>query len=95
MPKIVIDMGHGGTDSGASGNGLVEAVITGQLGVIVKDKLAGYDAEVLLAPRGSLSERAAFANQAGADLFVSIHVNAGGGTGFESYVHTNASEAVL
>jgi N-acetylmuramoyl-L-alanine amidase len=98
MPKIVIDMGHsegGKPDPGASGNGLVEAVITGQLGPIVKDKLAGYDAEVLFAPRGSLSERAAFANQAGADLFVSIHVNAGGGTGYESHVHPAAPQGEI
>ena len=40
----------------------------------------------------SLSERATFANAAKADLFVSVHVNAGGGTGFESYVRNNATQ---
>lgn len=94
MPKIiVIDMGHsegGKPDPGASGNGLVEAIVTGQLGDIIKQQLSGYDAEVLFAPRGTLSERAAFANNAGADLFVSVHVNAGGGAGYESHVHPTA-----
>ncbi|HBV95618.1 MAG TPA: N-acetylmuramoyl-L-alanine amidase [Desulfotomaculum sp.] len=93
--KIVIDQGHGGSDPGAVGNGLTEAVLTGQLGLIVVEKLSGYNAEVILAPRGTLSERAAFANSAGADLFVSIHVNAGGGTGYESHIHPGASEKTL
>ncbi|MGW9001797.1 N-acetylmuramoyl-L-alanine amidase, partial [Streptomyces koyangensis] len=35
-----------------------------------------------------LSERAKFANAKKANLFVSNHINAGGGTGFESYVYT-------
>lgn len=38
-----------------------------------------------------LSDRAQKANTWGADIFVSIHINSGGGTGFESFVYTNAS----
>jgi N-acetylmuramoyl-L-alanine amidase len=96
--KICIDKGHsknGQPDPGASGNNLVEAILTGQLGDIVKQKLSGYEAEVLFAPRGSLDERAAFANNAGADLFVSIHINAGGGTGYETHIHPDASDKTL
>lgn len=37
----------------------------------------------------SLSARTDEANSWGADLFLSLHINAGGGTGFESYIHTN------
>lgn len=48
-----------------------------------------------MAPRGTLDERSAFANSAGADLFVSIHINAGGGHGYESHIHPNASGATL
>jgi len=95
---IVIDQGHsenGLPDPGASGNGLAEAILTGQIGEVVKRQLYGYDADVRFAPRGTLSERAAFANKVGADLFVSIHINAGGGTGYESHVHPGASEATL
>src|SRR5699024_12403796 len=32
------------------------------------------------------------ANKWGADLFLSVHINAGGGTGFESYVYNGAIE---
>ncbi|WP_245921025.1 N-acetylmuramoyl-L-alanine amidase family protein [Melghirimyces profundicolus] len=35
----------------------------------------------------SLADRVALANSNGADYFVSIHINAGGGTGFESYIY--------
>ncbi len=42
-----------------------------------------------------LSERAAIANKLKADYFVSVHINAGGGTGFESYVHPNANSATI
>ena len=36
--------------------------------------------------------RAAAANSWGADVFLSIHINSGGGTGFESYREPNATE---
>lgn len=35
----------------------------------------------------SLSDRTNAANSWGADFFLSIHINAGGGTGFESYIY--------
>ena len=57
---------------------------------VAKD-LANYDVTVRLTRNDdiflSLDARAAFANNLGADYFLSIHVNAGGGTGFESYIY--------
>ena len=99
MPKIIIlDPGHGGTNSegifdpGACANGLKESDLTGDLCDRIATKLSAYDVDVRLCPRtDDLSERAAFANNAGADFFLSIHCNAGGGQGFESYTYTNAS----
>lgn len=38
----------------------------------------------------SLSARANYANNLNADWFLSLHTNAGGGTGFESFVYNNA-----
>ncbi|MCY7765087.1 N-acetylmuramoyl-L-alanine amidase, partial [Bacillus inaquosorum] len=35
----------------------------------------------------SLSDRTNAANNWGADFFLSIHINSGGGTGFESYIY--------
>lgn len=36
----------------------------------------------------SLNDRSKRANEAGADAFVSFHVNAGGGTGYESFIYS-------
>ncbi|OPX92709.1 MAG: Sporulation-specific N-acetylmuramoyl-L-alanine amidase [Pelotomaculum sp. PtaB.Bin104] len=96
---LVIDKGHGGTNSngvydpGACGNGLREADLVDDLGNRIAAKLAPYDVRIEFAPRSnSLSERAAFANNLKADFFYSLHVNSGGGTGFESYIHPDAGE---
>ncbi len=93
-PRIVIDPGHGGHDPGALGNGLQEKNITLDIAQKIRNRLFNYadvsltrDSDVFV----SLSDRAAFANRQDTDLFVSIHVNAGGGTGFESYIYPNAS----
>ncbi|UYL94093.1 N-acetylmuramoyl-L-alanine amidase [Geobacillus phage vB_GthS_PK5.1] len=40
-----------------------------------------------------LSERAAIANKLKADYFISVHINAGGGTGFESYIYNGSVSA--
>lgn len=90
--KIVIDPGHGGKDGGAFGNGLREKDITLDIALKLRDKLAAY-ADVSLTRGGdsfvALNDRAAVANRIGADCFISIHVNAGGSTGFESFIYTN------
>lgn len=94
--KIVIDPGHGGSDPGAVGFGLQEKNITLDIAYELRRLLANY-ADVTMTRTSdiflSLSERAAAANRVGADLFISIHVNAGKGTGFESYTYTGASSS--
>jgi len=84
--RIVLDAGHGGPDPGAIANGLYEAKITLTLANQVAAYLGIYDVEILHAPRTEPSERADFANVHGADYFLSLHVNACGGEGFESYI---------
>jgi len=98
---LVIDPGHEGNlpgyDPGAVGNGLIEAVLTLDISKRIKkyldDNYSGVT--VLLTRTGNkkmtLSQRAKFANDRNADLFVSIHINAGGGTGYESFIHTSNS----
>lgn len=92
MVKIFIDPGHGGTDSGAAANGLLEKNITLQIALFLRDMLISeYDGVSVRLSRSidqsvTLSQRTNAANSWGADYFVSIHINAGGGTGFESYV---------
>lgn len=101
MSKIlVLDKGHGGTNSsgvydpGACGNCLQEADLVDDICNRIAAKLEPYDVQVEFAPRSdSLTARAQYANDLGADYFCSVHINGGCGTGFESYVYTDASEA--
>lgn len=98
-PLIVIDAGHGGTDSGATGSGLLEKDLTLALALQVRDRLVNeYAANVKLTRSTdvfvALSDRANLANGWGAAYFVSIHINAGGGEGFESYVYPGTSSGV-
>lgn len=94
--RVVIDPGHGGKDPGAVGLGLQEKEVVLHLAQHVRRALGGYEVDVLLTREAdewvSLDERARRANEADADLFVSLHCNAGGGQGFESYVHPAAPE---
>ncbi|MEY9097080.1 N-acetylmuramoyl-L-alanine amidase [Paenibacillus sp. RC84] len=92
---FVIDPGHGDTDPGALGNGLVEKQLTLKLAQRIGAYL-GDRAEVIYTRTTdkfvSLSDRATFANKLGADYFLSVHINKGGGTGFESFVYLGADK---
>lgn len=93
MVKIFIDPGHGGSDSGAIGNGLKEKNLTLQIATnLNKILLNDYEGVSVMLSRisdqtVSLSERTTAANNWGADYYLSIHINSGGGTGFESYIY--------
>lgn len=92
---VVIDPGHGGHDPGATGNGLRECDVTLKIARRIKSALLrDFDVEVKLTRSSDLfvglSERAQFANDRDAAYFVAVHINSGGGTGYEDYVHTNA-----
>ncbi|MCL4545484.1 MAG: LysM peptidoglycan-binding domain-containing protein [Chloroflexi bacterium] len=77
---IVIDPGHGGTDSGAQSSGLLEKNITLATGLKVAALLRSSGYDVVLTRTSdtyvSLAERCAIANRAGATVFVSLHANA-------------------
>src|SRR5690625_3023382 len=86
---VVIDAGHGGSDPGASGNGLYEKELTLEIAQKVKKLLQSAGFKVIMTRSNdtyvSLEERSSIANNSNADIFVSIHINAGGGTGIETY----------
>ncbi|OCA88374.1 N-acetylmuramoyl-L-alanine amidase [Bacillus sp. FJAT-27225] len=77
---IMIDPGHGGTDPGASGNGLVEKEIVLDVANKLNSRLNDSLSKILMTRTEdsfpSLSERVAQANKSGADIFISIHMNA-------------------
>ena len=98
MVKVFIDPGHGGSDSGAIANGLREKDVCLNIALKLKDILRStYTGHQLKLSRTtdkmvSLRERTQMANQWGADYFISIHINAGGGTGFESYIYNQPAK---
>ncbi len=95
MKKVVIDPGHGGTDPGATNGSYREKDFNLSISLKVRDYLlANYDVNVLMTRSTdktmSLSERTQFANNNKADYFCSIHINAGGGTGWESFIYNGS-----
>jgi N-acetylmuramoyl-L-alanine amidase len=80
LPLIVIDPGHGGVDSGAIVNGLVEKDIVFNFAKVLAAKLSASghykvvmtrDSDVFL----SLSDRVRIAQDSGAALFISVHAD--------------------
>jgi N-acetylmuramoyl-L-alanine amidase len=76
---VVIDPGHGGVDQGCSSHGLTEAEIAFDLASRIEGRLAATGVKVYLTRGRDTSPdeatRAYFANETGADLVVSLHVD--------------------
>lgn len=101
--KIMIDCGHclSGADTGAQGNGKKEELLTREVGALVKTYLLqqGHQCELTGVDSGyssinaSLQARIDKEKAYKPDLFVSVHFNAGGGTGTETYVCSTVGQA--
>jgi len=81
IPRVIIDCGHGGADTGAVGcNKIQEKEINLQVGLQVAHLLSNKEITVDLVRQSdqscALDERTTFANQKDAQLFVSLHSNA-------------------
>ncbi|KAB7706026.1 cell wall hydrolase [Bacillus aerolatus] len=92
---IILDPGHGGSDPGAVALGLKEkdVVLDTSLKVNALLKKTPFKVEMTRTNDTfpSLSQRTAFAKNKGGNVFVSIHANAGGGTGVETFYYTKAA----
>ena len=95
LKTVVIDAGHGGKDPGAVGKHVKEKDITLALalktGALIQEHIPGVT--VIYTRKTDefveLHKRAEIANKSGADLFISIHVNANNNTaayGTDSWV---------
>jgi len=92
--KIAIDFGHGvGSDRGAVGS-IAEETIINSVGTLVVNKLNALGHKVIeVRPTSassvgdSLSQRCQKADTNNVDLFVSLHVNAGGEVGIEVFTY--------
>lgn len=80
MAKIMIDVGHGGSDSGATGNGLVEKALNLRVGLLLYDYMSNYNVELEITRRTDLGlsneARVEMVNSFNPDLCISIHHNA-------------------
>jgi N-acetylmuramoyl-L-alanine amidase len=93
---VIVDPGHGGRDRGVSGHGLDEAGLVYDLASRVEGRLTAIGSSAFLTrgPDGDMDEvdRASFANAAGADLVISLHLDAhnnAGADGCASYYYGN------
>ncbi|MFC4620580.1 N-acetylmuramoyl-L-alanine amidase [Camelliibacillus cellulosilyticus] len=99
--KIYLDPGHGGSDPGASGNGIEEKNITLDIALRIRDILLDeYEGVEVKLSRATdtyigLETRTDEANTWGADYFLSIHCNSFNGSahGYEDYIYIGLSDA--
>lgn len=109
---IAVDPGHGGVDGGARRNGIEEKDITLSLALKVGELLKANGATVVYTrdsdidyytkgkggKRNDLLKRVQIVNNSGANLFISIHVNAINGakwSGAETYYNAKLPENKL
>ena len=83
---VALDPGHGGSEPGASANGLVERELTWKIALYCKEALESYANVEVVLTRGSdekvsLVERVNRAVDAGANVFVSLHLTSGPASG--------------
>ena len=91
MAKIVIDAGHGGIDSGAVGNGIVEKDLTLKISKYIYDRLKELGLDVRLtreidetiSPSDRVNRVLSFFGDGSDVIVLSNHINAGGGDGAE------------
>lgn len=103
MTKIFIDLGHGGKDSGAGSNGILEKDIVLKIGKKMQALLKNYqDVDVMLSRSSdvflSLNERTDKANNWGADVLCSVHVNSAADAsadGFETFRFPNSNAGTV
>ena len=89
MAKVFISAGHGGSDSGAVGNGFKEKDLNLSIALACRDYLVTNGVDVKMSrtcdEEDGINQEAAESNAFGPDVTVSIHNNAGGGDGVEAW----------
>ncbi len=91
MKKVVIDAGHGGTDGGAVGNGIIEKNLTLEISQYIHDRLdeLGIDntlvrvSDETIEPNDRVDKILSIYGDDNDVIVLSNHINAGGGEGSE------------
>lgn len=96
MTKIFLSMGHGGADPGAVGFGMKEKDINLAIGLACKAELERHGVTVICSrtkdENDAVAQEVEEANRSGASLAFSIHTNAGGGDGSESFYYSGSEK---
>lgn len=96
MAKVFLSAGHGGSDPGATANGLQEKVINLNALLACKAELERHGVNVAASRTNDASdpvqEEVREANASKADIAVSFHANAGGGDGFEAFYYSTSAK---
>jgi len=95
MIKLYLDSGHGGSDGGAVGMGVLEKNLTLEIAQGIATKLKNYEGIEVKMSRTSdknltLRQRTDEANAWGADYFLSIHINSAEdktANGYEDFIY--------
>lgn len=90
--KVFIGVGHGGSDPGAVANGFKESFINLTTAKYARDELVRHGVEVRMSrtkdENDPVSDEIKECNAFNPALAVDVHVNAGGGDGFEVYYYS-------
>lgn len=93
MVTVFIGVGHGGKDSGAIGNGLIEKNLNLVMAKSCKSVLDFHGVNTVISRESDinfpLDERIKMCNSITPDIAIDIHNNAGGGNGFEVFYQYN------
>lgn len=96
MAKVFIGVGHGGTDSGAFGNGFKESDLNLSIALACQSELIRHGVTVGMSrtkdENDTLNEEIRECNAFAPDFAIDIHNNAGGGDGVEAYYHFNGGK---
>jgi peptidoglycan hydrolase-like protein with peptidoglycan-binding domain len=99
--SLIIDPGHGGTDSGAIGNGIIEKQVTLEISLYQFNRFKQLKVPVMLTRNSDYGldsvKRTNIVKASGMKHCISNHINAGGGDGAEVIVsqYSNKKLATL
>lgn len=95
--SIFLTAGHGGSDQGASGNGLLEKDVNLEIELACGKYLREHGISVKYSRTRDeddpVEEEVSEANKSGCKIGLSCHTNAGGGVGFEVFYNTSSANS--